>query len=112
MKKAVFLDRDGTVSVEMGYIHEKNMGDYKVEAKAAAGIKAMSGAGFTCLLTTNQSGVARSYYPESTVNKVHEKLEAMLEQDGAYLDGIYFCPHHPFQEGSTASKLYCYTVYE
>ena len=95
MNKAVFLDRDGTVSVEMGYIHEKDLGEYKLEQGAAAGIAALSKGGFKCLLTTNQSGVARGYYPESMVGKVHDKLEDLLGAERAGLDGIYYCPHHP-----------------
>jgi subfamily B ATP-binding cassette protein MsbA len=93
--KAVFLDRDGTVSVEMGYIHEKDLGRYALESGATEGMKLLAEAGYKLVLVTNQSGVARGYYPESTVAAVHARLGALLAEKGVALDAIYYCPHHP-----------------
>jgi D-glycero-D-manno-heptose 1,7-bisphosphate phosphatase len=99
--KAVFLDRDGTVSLEMGYIHEKDLPAYALIPGAAEGMKRLQDAGYKLILVTNQSGVARGYYPESTVHAVHAKLEHLLSKQGVRLNGIYFCPHHPDPSGPT-----------
>ena len=95
MSKAVFLDRDGTVSEEMGYIHEKDLPNYRLVPGAAEGMKKLAAAGYRLCLTTNQSGVARGYYGEDTVHKVHARLAELLQAQGAKLDAVYYCPHHP-----------------
>jgi D-glycero-D-manno-heptose 1,7-bisphosphate phosphatase len=95
VNKAVFLDRDGTVSVEMGYIHESDLPKYALNPNAAKGMKRLQQAGYKLILVTNQSGVARGYYPESTVHAVHARLEHLLSKEGVRLSGIYYCPHHP-----------------
>jgi D-glycero-D-manno-heptose 1,7-bisphosphate phosphatase len=92
--KAVFLDRDGTVSEEIGYIGPEDMHKYALIPGAAQGIKAMAAAGYKTVLVTNQSGVARGYYPESQVHAVHALLQQLLSAQGAALDAIYYCPHH------------------
>ena len=97
--KAVFLDRDGTVSVEMGYIHDKDIPLYALNPGAAEGMKKLQDAGYKLILVTNQSGVARGYYPESTVHAVHARLEHLLSKQGVRLSGIYYCPHHPQPKG-------------
>lgn len=97
--KAVFLDRDGTVSLEMGYIHEEDLPRYALNEGAAEGMKKLQDAGYKLILVTNQSGLARGFYPEETVHQVHAKLEQLLSRQGVKLSGIYFCPHHPEPEG-------------
>ncbi len=92
--KAVFLDRDGTVSVEMGYIHEKDLDRYALVPGAAQGMRRLQDAGYKLVLVTNQSGVARGYYPESTVGSVHARLAELLGEQGVRLDAVYYCPHH------------------
>ena len=99
MSKAVFLDRDGTVSVEMGYIHEADLPLYALNPGAAEGMKKLQDAGYKLILVTNQSGVARGYYPESQVAAVHARLEHLLSRQGVRLSGIYYCPHHPDPKG-------------
>lgn len=101
MTPAVFLDRDGTVSVEMGYIHEQEIGNYRLLPGAAAGMKRLQQAGYKLVLVTNQSGVARGYYPEATVHRVHARLRVLLGVEGVKLDATYFCPHHPDPSGPT-----------
>jgi D-glycero-D-manno-heptose 1,7-bisphosphate phosphatase len=101
MNKAVFLDRDGTVSVEMGYIHEKDLERYALIPGAAEGMRKLAQAGYKLVLVTNQSGVARGYYPESTVHLVHAHLAELLTEKGVKLDAIYYCPHHPDPAGPT-----------
>jgi D-glycero-D-manno-heptose 1,7-bisphosphate phosphatase len=105
MTKAVFLDRDGTVSVEMGYIHEKDLPQFALCQGAAEGMKRLQDAGYELVLVTNQSGVARGYYPESMVEKVHARLRELLKAQGVALTAIYYCPHHPSPMGATDNGL-------
>lgn len=93
MNKAVFLDRDGTVNEEVGYLSD--LKQLKLIPGAGAAIRRLNRAGFKVVLVTNQSGVARGYFPESFVHDTHALLEQMLRNEGARLDGIYYCPHHP-----------------
>ena len=95
--KAVFLDRDGTLIVNRHYgsdPHEIKLLDGVVE-----GLVALRGAGYKLLLVSNQSGIARGYFDEEAVAKMHEQLQKMLDDHGAALDGLEYCPHHP--EGVT-----------
>jgi len=93
MNKAVFLDRDGTVNEEVGYLTD--LSRLRLIAGAGAAVKRLNHAGYKVILVTNQSGVARGYFPESLVHEAHERLTDMLREEGAVLDGIYYCPHHP-----------------
>lgn len=95
MARAVFLDRDGTVSLEMGYIHEGAMASYAIYPGAGEALRKLGEAGFKRVLVTNQSGVARGYYPEAMVQRVHVRLAELLKKGGGALDAIYYCPHHP-----------------
>lgn len=104
MNKAVFLDRDGTVTEEVGYLTSLDM--LKLIRGAGAAIKRLNEAGYKVVLVTNQSGVARGYFPESLVNDAHDLLRRKLMEDGARLDGIYYCPHHP-TEGKTQYTIVC-----
>jgi D-glycero-D-manno-heptose 1,7-bisphosphate phosphatase len=96
MNKAVFLDRDGTVNEEVGYLTD--LSRLRLIAGAGAAIKRLNHAGYKVILVTNQSGVARGYFPESLVHEAHARLTNMLREEGAVLDGIYYCPHHPTQQ--------------
>lgn len=93
MNKAVFFDRDGTVTEEVGYLTD--LSKLRLIPGAGPAIRKLNRAGFKVVLVTNQSGVARGYFPESLVREAHGLLGQMLEKDGARLDGIYYCPHHP-----------------
>jgi D-glycero-D-manno-heptose 1,7-bisphosphate phosphatase len=93
MTKAVFLDRDGTVNEEVGYMTD--LSKLRLIPGAGAAIRKLNDTGFTIVLVTNQSGVARGYFPESLVHEAHEKLDAMLKAEGARIDAVYYCPHHP-----------------
>lgn len=92
-KIAVFLDRDGTVNEEVGYLDHADR--LMVLPQVGEAISLLNKNGLLAVLVTNQSGVARGYFPESTVKEVHERLKNILKEDGAHLDGIYYCPHHP-----------------
>jgi D-glycero-D-manno-heptose 1,7-bisphosphate phosphatase len=104
MNRAVFLDRDGTVNEEVGYL--KDLGQLRLIPGAGSAIRILHEAGLKVVLITNQSGVARGYFPESFVHDTHVLLEQMLQQEGARLDGIYYCPHHP-TAGSSRYTMAC-----
>ncbi len=103
--KAVFLDRDGTVSREIGYIRPEDMHRFALVPGSAEGLRALKEAGYLLILTTNQSGVARGYYPVEQVHTVHAMLKSLLKDQGVALDGIYFCPHHPDPEKARVKEL-------
>jgi D-glycero-D-manno-heptose 1,7-bisphosphate phosphatase len=90
---AVFIDRDGTISEEVGYIN--HVSRYQVYPWTAAAIRNLNEAGLRVIVVTNQAGVARGYFTEELVKQVHEKLVAEMTLAGARFDAIYYCPHHP-----------------
>lgn len=104
MNRAVFLDRDGTVNEEVGYLSD--LSRLKLIPGAGTAIRRLNQAGLKVVLVTNQSGVARGYFPESFVHDAHALLETMLREEGARLDGIYYCPHHP-TAGNSRHTLDC-----
>ncbi|GAB6100019.1 D-glycero-beta-D-manno-heptose 1,7-bisphosphate 7-phosphatase [Halanaerocella petrolearia] len=89
----VFMDRDGTVSKEIGYVNHPWR--YELLPRTGLAVKKLNQAGIKALLATNQAGVARGYFEEEMIGKVHNRLEDLLEEEGAYLDEIYYCHHHP-----------------
>ena len=93
MNRAVFLDRDGTINKEIGYL--KNPGDLYIFPEAIDAIKLINKTKMKAVVITNQSGVARGYFSEEGVENIHRILKKSLEKKGAYLDRIYYCPHHP-----------------
>ena len=92
-KIAVFIDRDGTMSEEVGYVN--HISRFKLLENTAAAVKLLNEAGVLAIVATNQAGVARGYFEEPMINKVHEKLKNELAKSGASVDAIYYCPHHP-----------------
>lgn len=90
-KRAVFLDRDGTISEEMGYAN--HLSRFTVFPYAAAAIRRLNEAGVPVIVVTNQSGAARGFFPETLIQEIHAKMEAELATGGAHVDGIYYCPH-------------------
>lgn len=93
MDKVVFLDRDGTINEEMGYINHINR--FKIYEFVPAAIRMINENGYKVVVITNQSGIARGYFDEDLLTRVHEKLRFTLAQAGARIDQIYYCPHHP-----------------
>ncbi|MGQ9508302.1 MAG: D-glycero-beta-D-manno-heptose 1,7-bisphosphate 7-phosphatase [Thermodesulfobacteriota bacterium] len=91
--KAVFLDRDGTINEEVGYVN--HIDRFVLLPRVGEAIRSLNQNGFKVVVVTNQSGVARGYFPETLVHLVHQKMEELLRKEGAYIDGIYYCPHHP-----------------
>lgn len=92
-RRAVFLDRDGTLNVEKEYLHRAE--DWEWIPGAIEAIRLLNAAGFVVIVTTNQSGVARGYYSEQAVHDLHTKVDQWLAAEGAHVDGYYYCPHHP-----------------
>lgn len=101
---AVFLDRDGTISDEVGYVNHVDR--FRLLPRVAEAIKLVNDSGLLAVVVTNQAGVARGYFAESLIKEVHEKLERFLEAHGAHLDGIYYCPHHP-EVGPPEYRINC-----
>lgn len=87
----VFLDRDGTICEEVGYLNHVNR--FRLLPGAADAIRHLNEAGYPVIVVTNQSGVAKGYFPETLVHTVHELMRQRLADARAHLDGIYYCPH-------------------
>jgi D-glycero-D-manno-heptose 1,7-bisphosphate phosphatase len=88
---AVFLDRDGTIAEETGYVN--HLSRFCVFPFAAAAIRRLNEAAIPVIVITNQSGVARGFFPEEMIHRVHQKMATVLAAGGARVDGIYYCPH-------------------
>ncbi len=87
------MDRDGTLSEEVGYINHQSR--FRLFPYAAAAIKHLNQNDWLAIVATNQAGVARGYFPEEMIQTVHATMTKELESGGARLDAIYYCPHHP-----------------
>lgn len=92
-RRAVFLDRDGTINVEKDYLYR--IEDFEFIPGAPEAIKRLKDAGFLVIVVTNQSGVARGYYTLEDVNRLHDHIQNELEKIGTSIDAFYVCPHHP-----------------
>jgi len=90
---AVFLDRDGTVVEEVGYVN--HLSRFRLYPWSAEAIRRLNQAGLAAVVITNQAGVARGYFPEELIRAVNQKMKEELEAAGARLDAVYYCPHHP-----------------
>ncbi|MCF7966199.1 MAG: D-glycero-beta-D-manno-heptose 1,7-bisphosphate 7-phosphatase [Methylobacter tundripaludum] len=101
--KVVFLDRDGTLNVEKGYVHR--IEDWEWIPGAIDAIVSLKKAGFLVIVITNQAGIARGYYTDTEVNLLHTKINEELKEHGVAIDGFYHCPHHPdFSEACECRK--------
>jgi D-glycero-D-manno-heptose 1,7-bisphosphate phosphatase len=101
---AVFLDRDGTINEEVGYLD--SMDKLKLFANTAEAIKLINKSGMKAVVITNQSGVARGYFTEEFVRTVHARIQKTLQGKGAFIDAFYYCPHHQ-TEGIGVYLQYC-----
>jgi D-glycero-D-manno-heptose 1,7-bisphosphate phosphatase len=90
---AVFLDRDGTLVEEVPYLHEAEL--VRLVPGACGALRELAAAGFALVVVTNQAGVAKGYYGEDAVERVHRRLRELLATGGVALDGVWYCPHHP-----------------
>ncbi|OBX08936.1 D-glycero-beta-D-manno-heptose 1,7-bisphosphate 7-phosphatase [Gallibacterium genomosp. 3] len=105
MKKAIFLDRDGTLNIDHGYVHTIDQFQF-IEGSIEA-LKVLQDMGYALVLVTNQSGIARGYYTEEEFNQLTEWMDWSLEDRGVHLDGIYYCPHHPEGIGEYRQECDC-----
>jgi D-glycero-D-manno-heptose 1,7-bisphosphate phosphatase len=103
-RRAVFMDRDGTISEEVGYVNHPSR--YKVFPYSAEAVSLLNRTGWLAVLVTNQAGVARGYFSEDVIGTVHRILRDELNAGGAYLDGIYYCAHHP-SVGEAPYRIEC-----
>jgi D-glycero-D-manno-heptose 1,7-bisphosphate phosphatase len=90
-RRAVFLDRDGTISEEYGYAN--HISRFQMFPFAAAAIRRLNEAEIPVIVVTNQSGVARGYFGEELVASIHKRMSYELAAGGAHVDGVYYCPH-------------------
>lgn len=91
-RRAVFLDRDGTLNVEKSYLHRYS--DWEWIPGAIEAIKTFNRAGFLVVVVTNQAGIARGHYGENEVRELHARISQDVAEVGGRIDAIYFCPHH------------------
>ena len=103
-KPAVFMDRDGTLSEEVGYIN--HVSRFQLFPYSAPAVKILNDNGWLAIGITNQAGVARGYFSEEMVLAVHDRLNRELQGGGAHLDAIYYCAHHP-SVGEAPYRLDC-----
>jgi len=93
MNRAVFLDRDGTINVEVDYLSK--LEDFEFLPNTITALKKLSDSNFKIIITTNQSAIARGFLDEKELDKIHKHMIRQLSRNGARIDAIYVCPHHP-----------------
>ncbi|MEW5946718.1 MAG: HAD family hydrolase [bacterium] len=92
-KAAVFIDRDGTLNEDMGYVN--HVSRFHIFPRSIEAIRLLNRAGVLAVLVSNQSGVAMGYFPDERVREIHDHMNRELASAGVRLDGVYYCPHHP-----------------
>ena len=92
-QKAIFLDRDGTINKYVGFL--RNIDDFELIEGSSEAIKKINQSCYLAIVVTNQPVIARGEVTWEELNEIHKKMETLLGKDGAYIDGIYICPHHP-----------------
>jgi D-glycero-D-manno-heptose 1,7-bisphosphate phosphatase len=101
MRWGVFFDRDGTINEEVGYLDDPDR--LRLIPGAAEAIRLLNEADILAIVISNQAGIGRGYFSATTVEAIHERLVEQLGRRNAYLDAIYYCPHHP-SEGCDCRK--------
>jgi D-glycero-D-manno-heptose 1,7-bisphosphate phosphatase len=104
MVAAIFIDRDGTINEEMGYINHPDR--FRIFPFVPESIKIFNELGYIVIIVSNQSGVARGYFNEELVHELHNVLKKTVEKENAYINEIYYCPHHPL-EGIPKYRIDC-----
>ncbi|MEI6305713.1 MAG: D-glycero-beta-D-manno-heptose 1,7-bisphosphate 7-phosphatase [Deltaproteobacteria bacterium] len=105
MKRAVYLDRDGTINLETDYLFRVE--DFVFIPGVPEAVRMLNETGFLVLVVTNQSGVARGYYTEEDVELLHRHIDGELAKSGAHIDAWFYCPHHPEGKGSYSLACKC-----
>ncbi|GJH43331.1 D-glycero-beta-D-manno-heptose 1,7-bisphosphate 7-phosphatase [Pasteurella canis] len=105
MRKAIFLDRDGTLNIDHGYVHE--IDQFEFIAGSIEALRQLKQMGYLLILVTNQSGIARGYFSEEQFLQLTEWMDWSLADRGVDLDGIYYCPHHIDGKGEYKQECDC-----
>lgn len=92
-QRAIFLDRDGTLNKYVGFLTDIN--DLELMDDAAEAVRRINASGYLAIVITNQPVIARGEVSMEELTQIHNKMETLLGQEGAYIDALYFCPHHP-----------------
>lgn len=103
MRKAVFLDRDGTINVEKNYLYK--IEDFEFIEGVPEAIKLLNDMGYLVIVITNQAGIGRGYYTEEDMHRLHYYIDEELKKYGAHIDAYYYCPHHPKSVKSEYKRL-------
>ena len=98
------MDRDGTLTEEVGYVNHPSR--LRVLPRAAEAIRRLNTAGIAAVVVTNQAGIARGYFSSEVLAAVNASMVSQLKDEGAHLDGVYVCPHHP-TEGEPPYRMQC-----
>ncbi|SDI06439.1 D-glycero-D-manno-heptose 1,7-bisphosphate phosphatase [Desulfosporosinus hippei DSM 8344] len=93
MNKAAFFDRDGTINIDVNYLYR--IDEFRFIEGIPEFIKSFNDRGYKVIVVTNQAGIARGYYSEEDMHKLHHYINGELAKIGAHIDAFYFCPHHP-----------------
>jgi len=91
--KAIFLDRDGVINIEVGYLSDPENFEF-IEGSVEA-LRILKQKGFILIIITNQAGIARGYYTKEALNEIHKKMNRLLKEQDVVLDDVFYCPHHP-----------------
>lgn len=92
-QKAIFIDRDGTINKYVGFL--RNINDFELLPGVAEAIRLINESGYLAIVVTNQPVIARGEVTKAELEQIHNKMETLLGNEGAYVDRIYYCPHHP-----------------
>jgi D-glycero-D-manno-heptose 1,7-bisphosphate phosphatase len=103
-QSAIFIDRDGTLNEDIGYVSSPEQ--LALYPWAGEAVRLINEAGIKAIVITNQSGIARGMYTEETLDAIHQKMIEELATQGAKLDGVYYCPHHP-EIGQARYRIVC-----
>ncbi len=104
-KKAVFLDRDGVLDMDKGYIYRPDQVEWVQGAREAVAL--LHSLGYAIYVVTNQSGIARGYYTQKDMEALHAYMGKEIQKAGGQIDGFYFCPHHPTKGVIPALTIAC-----
>lgn len=102
--RAVFLDRDGTINEEVGYLN--SLEQLRIFPAAFDAVRMINEAGMKVVVVTNQSGIARGFFDEDFVNTVHARINVIFQEKSAFIDRFYYCPHHS-TEGVGKYRVSC-----
>ena len=92
-KLAIFLDRDGVINKEVNYLYNPN--DFEFIDGSIEALQILKKKGYLLIVITNQAGIARGYFTEIILGKIHDKMMKTLNENKVFLDNIFYCPHHP-----------------